>query len=376
MGLLRLILALNVVIAHAGGNLFKITSVGGMIAVETFFIISGFYMTLILTQKYTGEGSYKLFISNRWLRLFPLYYAVTLITILVYFISYKICGQGFNFEFWVKNLHSLNPFSLLFIIFTNIFVIGQDLVNFLTLNPNGSLIFTKNFLSAPTQLYQFLFVGQAWTMSLEFLFYFMAPFIIKLKNRYIIGAILLSLISRFAAYHFGFGFDPWLYRFFPFEIAFFLLGIIAYRIYERIKDLNISKKLLNLLLFVTVLISIIYQYIPIVDNYKKFACFALLFSVIPFLFKATKNNKFDRYIGELSYPVYICHILVIHITSLFFAEHKPAYYCLITIVISIGLSVLLNEIIAKPIEQFRQNRSKKSPTDNSIENLELASEVS
>jgi len=46
MGLLRLILALNVVIAHAG-SLFKIVSVGGIIAVEVFFMISGFYMSLI-----------------------------------------------------------------------------------------------------------------------------------------------------------------------------------------------------------------------------------------------------------------------------------------------------------------------------------------
>ena len=205
MGLLRLILALNVVIAHAGGNLFKITSVGGMISVESFFMISGFYMSLILTKKYTGEGSVKLFITNRWLRLFPLYYTVTLITILAYFISYKICGNGFDFEFWIKNFHNLNFSSLTVIMVTSIFVIGQDVLNFLTLTSTGSLLFTSNFLNAPTHLYQFLFVGQAWTMSLEFLFYFMAPWIVKLKNKYIITIILLSLIARFTAYHNGFG---------------------------------------------------------------------------------------------------------------------------------------------------------------------------
>ena len=76
MGLLRLILALNVVIAHAGGNIFKVTSVGGLISVETFFMISGFYMSLILTSKYKGLDKYGLFMSNRLLRLFPIYFTV------------------------------------------------------------------------------------------------------------------------------------------------------------------------------------------------------------------------------------------------------------------------------------------------------------
>jgi len=41
MGILRLLLALSVITAHAG-PIFGLTSVGGVMAVETFFMISGF----------------------------------------------------------------------------------------------------------------------------------------------------------------------------------------------------------------------------------------------------------------------------------------------------------------------------------------------
>jgi peptidoglycan/LPS O-acetylase OafA/YrhL len=47
MGILRLILAIAVVIAHSS-YFFSFKFTGGIVAVETFFIISGFYMTMIL----------------------------------------------------------------------------------------------------------------------------------------------------------------------------------------------------------------------------------------------------------------------------------------------------------------------------------------
>jgi len=51
-------------------------------AVEAFFIVSGFYMSLILTQKYGDKGLW-LFYSNRLLRLYPLYLSMLLCYIIV-----------------------------------------------------------------------------------------------------------------------------------------------------------------------------------------------------------------------------------------------------------------------------------------------------
>jgi len=61
MGLLRLILAISVVLAHTS-YIFGFGLVGGQAAVQAFYIISGFYMALVLNEKYIGENrSYYLF---------------------------------------------------------------------------------------------------------------------------------------------------------------------------------------------------------------------------------------------------------------------------------------------------------------------------
>ena len=51
MGILRTILALAVVVYHSY-KLFGLRMCGGQVAVESFYMISGFYMALILNEKY------------------------------------------------------------------------------------------------------------------------------------------------------------------------------------------------------------------------------------------------------------------------------------------------------------------------------------
>lgn len=77
MGILRLLLAFFVVIGHSH-SIYGYAGMGGA-AVPAFFIISGFYMTLILETKYRGSDQLWLFYSNRVLRLFPLYWFFVLI---------------------------------------------------------------------------------------------------------------------------------------------------------------------------------------------------------------------------------------------------------------------------------------------------------
>ena len=76
MGYLRFILALFVVISHSNSNILipffnntdlTLYNFGGRNAVGLFFMISGFYMSLILTDKY--KNSIKTFYVNRALRI-------------------------------------------------------------------------------------------------------------------------------------------------------------------------------------------------------------------------------------------------------------------------------------------------------------------
>src|SRR5688572_10026095 len=82
MGILRLLLALAVVVAHCPtSTTLQGWVLPGSIAVQAFYVISGFYMALVLNEKYTFEGSTKLFYQQRYLRLAPMYWLTVLITI-------------------------------------------------------------------------------------------------------------------------------------------------------------------------------------------------------------------------------------------------------------------------------------------------------
>src|ERR1041384_5510881 len=84
MGTIRTLLALAVALFHSYG-IFSghQTMTGGTTSVQSFYIISGFYMALILNEKYRpGPGSYKLFITSRFLRIFPVYWAFLAVVVL------------------------------------------------------------------------------------------------------------------------------------------------------------------------------------------------------------------------------------------------------------------------------------------------------
>src|SRR5882724_1707653 len=165
MGTLRVILAISVIIAHSSA-LFGFNFVGGSLAVESFYIISGFYMSLILNEKYIGEkGSYMLFISNRFLRLYPVYWIVLLLTI-----PMIILFGGSIYDNYALYFHQMNFTTFAYLTFSNLMIFFQDAVMFLGLNTDtGSLFFTSDFRLHDPQLYKFLFIPQAWTLGIELL---------------------------------------------------------------------------------------------------------------------------------------------------------------------------------------------------------------
>lgn len=359
MGILRLLLALSVVVAHSG-PIFGFYFVGGEIAVKTFFIISGFYMSLILNEKYIGKNnSYRLFISNRFLRLYPIYWAILISTVLLCVII-GFSGENHNFPVIGEYLKVRNSFlSLCLLSISNLFIFGQDTVMFLGIDPsNGSLFFTSNFANTNPQLFRFLFVPQAWTLGLELMFYLIAPFLLRKNLNFILAIIFTSLLLRlYLHFQFGLKHDPWTYRFFPSELMFFLLGYIAYRLYARCKHVK-TNLVLNVILFIYLcLFSINYSRIPTLgypEILKEILYYSSVIVLLPLVFQFFKKSKIDMQIGELSYPVYISHIFVIILfQALGFETGKTGLFVAI---VTITISILLNRYIAHPIEKIRQSR--------------------
>lgn len=358
MGFFRLLLALSVVLSHFG-PLFGLDFVGGKIAVQAFFIISGFYMTMILNEKYINKNnSFRLFITNRLIRLFPVYWCVLLIFIVIsilygVFIDWKTSPKIDSYFDVMPNLR-----SFIYLIFSNIFIIGQDILLFLCMDTSGSL-----FYSSTPNLYQqkpeyYLYIPQAWSISLELMFYFIAPFILRRKNIFVFSLIILSLILRiYLSIGLNLNIDPWTYRFFPNEIMFFLLGYFSYKIY--LSKFKINPYLIGIVLF---FYTIFYFKIPqlsfinIPFTINEICYFILIIVAIPSLFQKFKNNIIDIKIGELSYPVYLSHALVGGLVSKIIAEES--LQIIFIIISTILFSILINKYITYPIEKYRQGRVK------------------
>lgn len=366
MGTLRIILAISVVIAHSS-KIFGFEIVGGQIAVQAFYIISGFYMTLILNEKYIGKNdSYKLFITNRLLRLYPIYWTVLLLTILASVGINLVTTVNYmgKIQPYINHFQSLNMGSLLFLVLTNIIIFFQDFVMFLGIDKTtGGLFFTSNFQQTHPQLWTFLLVPQAWSIGIEISFYLIAPFIVRKKLSFIYGLLLLSTLLRILLFTNGLDHDPWTYRFFPTELLFFLLGTLAYHTYKKIDLLNLKKPFLMSIYVFILLFTLSYSWIPITN--KMYIYFTSFFLSLPFVFILTKRWKRDRYIGELSYPIYISHLLVLMIVR-YMKIPETIETGLVATVVSLFFSVLLNELIAKKIELFRQKRLKTSTSNELV----------
>jgi peptidoglycan/LPS O-acetylase OafA/YrhL len=229
MGSLRTIFAITVVLAHSGFHAF----VGARNAVQIFYIISGFLISYILIEK-KNYSNIKNFYYNRILRLYPTYFITVLICLLLYV---PLNNNIFNV------IEQVPVSAKILIIFTNIFLIGQDWVMFFGIK-NDTLIFATDFYKSEILLFEGLFIQQAWTLGLEIIFYLIAPFI--LFNRKIILTLLIfSILLRIYLIKIGIGLqDPWTYRFFPTELSFFLIGALSHQIlfpfYKKIFQNKIS----------------------------------------------------------------------------------------------------------------------------------------
>ena len=365
MGLLRILLAIAVVIEHSA-PVFGFRFTGGLVAVEIFYIISGFYMTMILDKKYTGNGSYLLFLSNRFLRLYPMFWVVLGLTVILSIVSVVFFGKWLRLTPYIEYYDALAFETLLFISTVNATLLGQHTVLFLGVSQGtGAMYFTHDFNTSSPMLHEFLLVPQAWSLGIEILFYIIAPFVVRRSIVIVALLILFSMgIRIFTYYYLGFTNDPWTYRFFPSELALFLLGTVSYRLYASFK---IQKTKLfgcnpaNVLVGLFFLALLFHQFIPKAghEHLVNWVLYGFCCLVIPYLFELSRTSKIDSRIGELSYPVYISHILVIAlIPPLLPALGGQAYKGEWAVVFTMLVSYLLIRLISDPIEKIRQARVK------------------
>ena len=358
MGILRTILALAVVVYHSF-TIFGLRLCGGQIAVESFFIISGFYMAFVLNEKYVGVGSYRTFLWSRFYRIFPVYWIVLVAALLVSLIGYYGFHHAYYLSRFFENKQCLSFTTMGYFLLENIFIIGQDALYFLRLDTDCHPKLMYYVLSYKHVGYQYLLVPQAWSISLELLFYSIAPFIVRKKIGWQLAVIILSLGAKILyATQFNLSLDPWTYRFFPFELGFFMLGSIAYQVYSYFKNKLISPNIGYTLLALCIIGICGIDEVAMNANIKNSLFYSLIVVSIPFIFLAFKNSATDRYIGELSFSLYISHHLIVSLFRGFFYSHAEwmIYYGYTVVIASLLVAIVFQKLIIKPLEVIRMKR--------------------
>ena len=302
MGLLRLLLAVSIILYHSG-PIGGITLVENHIAVQLFFIISGFMISYILDQKYmkNKKNSILHFYKNRFLRIFPMYWV--------------ILGLTIGYSFFLSRTFSATPLGSAVSFFSHL-ESNKISALFLYCINNIFLINIKNILSIVPQPLPLLVIP-AWTLHVELLFYCIAPFVYKRSLKVLITLLLASLRCRFVLYSFHpFGAIIPDGQFFPLQLLYFILGIVSYHFYKKIHTSEIAKKSAPIIFFGSTILVLSYQFLPFSLRIGHIHPINWLFEMVivfsmPFIFLYTRDNSLDRYLGRITYIVYLIHPLVI-----------------------------------------------------------------
>jgi len=336
MGVLRLFLAFSVLVNHLGLHFTErstlsrehLHTVTGGHAVFAFFIISGFYMSLIINEKYAAlpDGTRRFYL-NRILRIYPSYYVALLATVIFGFFSgHPTVYAGYFF-------HPIGRWIAAIV--TNTVIFGSEILPSIDAS-NGNLDV----------------VGPVWTLSVELYFYCLAPFIVRRSSPIVLGMMLVALVFRLTLAWANVPISPFRYYYFPSNIVFFLIGCVSYKIYAVLK----SHPGMRTGGIVAALCLLAYlKFFPVwydIDGRRTWGFFSLIALSVPFLFALTKSSAIDRALGNLSYPVYVIHSFVCMVL-VWMGIGKWTDPGIATVAVTLVVSVLLHRYLEKPIENMR-----------------------
>jgi peptidoglycan/LPS O-acetylase OafA/YrhL len=250
-------------------------------------------------------------------------------------------------------------FQKLLLALSNLTIFGLDWLLYLRVD-HGSLVFSTHALAYEPQVYRFGLVPPAWSLSIELMFYLIAPFVARRSIVPLLGLMAVSIGCRLAGSRYGFDHDPWSYRFFPFELCWFLLGTICYQAYRRwrgVLERYPARILVGLVPSAIGVYSFFLGDVAPEDEFS-FARLALLLAIamgLPALHALTSRSSIDRSVGELSYPVYLGHFsLVLATRKLPFVSSHPLVGLIIVLASTIGMAMLVVRYVDVPLDRLRQ----------------------
>jgi peptidoglycan/LPS O-acetylase OafA/YrhL len=338
---MRLLLAFSVIMLHTGA---PYTFAGGRIAVEMFFMISGFLISYVVNKDAAYSNPIKFYIA-RVLRIYPTYYVIAAAMLILFVGEHNRIS---DFERLPLDLRWLMGV-------VNVTIIGQDWTNFIR-TPAGML-----------PLHKFLFDPPAWTLGVELSFYLIAPFIVR-RRPALIALLAASLGLRLIGWFMGLSDNPWAGRFFPFELVFFVAGALSQQLVlpwaggDRRKWLVVPVTVAALVLVASAMS------LPPIEPARTALVGTCFFMALPFIFIFQRQRRWDVAIGDLSYPIYLVHwpvaMVVLELlrrSGLWRASSYPPMLPFIVTVLALIAAVVLEAVVGRPVNRLRAELKADHP---------------
>jgi len=333
---------MSVVFSHAG---IAMHGVDGYVAVLLFFSISGFYMALVLNEKYKTDVS--TFYLARYLRLWPTY----IVTFLIVTIFFRGLPEYRTIEIEIYTW------------FVSLTMFGYETLSWFGQNNNGPVwlsIAGGSVISGKAYgaIVSSTLFGQMWSVSVEIVFYLIAPFVARHPRRLI--AVLAVAYATHLLLLYSIPANNPLRR--TSAIGFiwiFLAGMMAYWIWIFLRERMTFGKAP---VFVVLPFALAWAVWCLVQTrlglrYNENApwadAFILLFAVSigPF-FQMTRDIAWDRTVGEMSYGLYVAHF---PIYLLFFRDDSGSWANALQLAgVSLIAAAALHFAVERNVDKFRR----------------------
>lgn len=353
---LRGVAAIMVVLFHVlelytNGDHTKQIINHGYLAVDFFFMLSGYVLGYAYDDRW-DKMTIKEFFKRRIIRLHPMIIAgMAFGALLFYFQDSPALG-------W-SGIHDVPVTKLILIM-----IIGFTLI------PIGKGLDIRGW----NEMYPLN--GPAWSLFFEYIANILYAFVLRRTTKIVLS--ILVIIAAGITLHYAFtnpngdiigGWsidDPVQLRIGLTRLAFpFLAGLLLARI-GKLKHTRNAFLLTSLLLITLLSIPHLGGENNIWNRLYECSCLMIFFPLIIWLgaggkIKGKTSKKVCKFLGDISYPIYITHFPLINVFMAFTANNKLTlaqswHYGLITVVASIAVAYLLMKFYDLPIREWLRKR--------------------
>lgn len=344
MGYFRFSLASIVILFHVGGAGFM----AGRLAVMGFYVVSGYLITRVVVEQY--DGRIGAFAVNRFLRLFPLYWAVTILCYLAYVqVGPVSVGPG-EAQTWL-------PASS---------AIWRDVLPLVLVMNEGM----PHLLGAAN------LIAQGWSIGVELTFYSMMALFVLFEPKRVLSIVFCAslgyfLVSMYRADSFAV-FDAFIYKDALSTAWFFTTGGLLYVYADRVRGLAervpCAAAIAAMIVLMLTVASGRYLAAMLEASGTHWKAVVIGSNVAMAIVSLTvivsapkRETPQSRWLGDLSYGMYLNHFLVAWGVNWFgtatgiypFGRINDVSYGVAAVLLSASFAWLTFRLIEMPVQKLR-----------------------